>query len=374
MKNAIIEYIEYTNEEKEDLWKTATFVFDTNVFLNLYRYSNNTREQLIESFEFFKERIWMPYQVALEFCKDRYSVIAEANGRFDKIKEEANKLVEDWRKKLRLDENDQDIEELIDYLKVWIEKKKDINYSIFDVSNDEIFNRILELFDGKTGKAIDSEKKQMIEHEGEKRYEEKIPPGYKDSKKSDNKYGDLLVWKEILDYAKTEKVDIIFVTHDQKDDWWNISCGKNIGPRIELRKEFYEETQQRFHMYTMSTFLSFYMDTKGREIDKTIIEEIDLFASEMEQSNLSDESKEYRETFQRKKERDIDILQFQIFNMEMKNEQRKKQIELLQNKEMKTQLSVEEQKALLSNMRNFQKCKRRISQLNNILSNLMSTE
>ena len=79
MRNAVKEYIEYSSEEKNNLWNTATFVFDTNVFLNLYRYSNKTRNQLIESFEWLKARIWMPYQVASEFCKDRYSVIDEAN-------------------------------------------------------------------------------------------------------------------------------------------------------------------------------------------------------------------------------------------------------------------------------------------------------
>lgn len=245
MRNAIKEYIEFSSEEKNDLWNTATFVFDTNVFLNLYRYSNKTRNQLIESFECLKPRIWMPYQVALEFCKDRYNVIDEVNRRFEIIEAEADNLVDSWRKKLRLDENDQDVEKLIKYLKDWVIKKKESNYFIFDVSNDEVFNKLLELFDGKTGKAFNIEERENIEQEGEKRYEEKMPPGYKDNKKTENKYGDLLVWKEILGYSTTQSVDIIFVTHDQKEDWWNINHGKNIGPRIELRKEFYEKTGRR---------------------------------------------------------------------------------------------------------------------------------
>ena len=70
MRNAIKEYIEYSSEEKNDLWNTATFVFDTNVFLNLYRYSNKTRNQLIESFECLKPRIWMP----LVLCQDLVQV------------------------------------------------------------------------------------------------------------------------------------------------------------------------------------------------------------------------------------------------------------------------------------------------------------
>lgn len=104
MKNAIREYLELNSQEKNDLWGTATFVFDTNVFLNLYRYSNNTRNQLIESFEWLKKRIWMPYQVASEFCKDRYNVIDEANRRFDNISAEADKLADSWKTELRLDQ------------------------------------------------------------------------------------------------------------------------------------------------------------------------------------------------------------------------------------------------------------------------------
>ena len=41
MKKAIQEYIELKDIEKEALWNEAFFVFDTNVFLNLYRYSKN---------------------------------------------------------------------------------------------------------------------------------------------------------------------------------------------------------------------------------------------------------------------------------------------------------------------------------------------
>ena len=47
MRNAIREYLELTESEKENLWDNATFVFDTNVFLNLYRYSPKTRKQLV---------------------------------------------------------------------------------------------------------------------------------------------------------------------------------------------------------------------------------------------------------------------------------------------------------------------------------------
>ena len=58
MKNTIKEFIEPTNKEKQELWQKAVFVFDTNVLLNLYRYSAKTRKSLLAAFENFKFDFW----------------------------------------------------------------------------------------------------------------------------------------------------------------------------------------------------------------------------------------------------------------------------------------------------------------------------
>lgn len=372
MREAIKEYIEYSSKEKNDLWNTATFVFDTNVFLNLYRYSNKTRNQLLESFEWMGARIWMPYQVALEFCKDRYNIINEANRRFDNIGADADSLIDNWRKELRLDSNDPDIEELDKYMKEWIEKKKNNNYSIFDATNDEVLNKLLDLFEGKTGEAFSNEIKTSIEQEGESRYAEKVPPGYKDYKKTENRFGDLLVWKEVLNYAKTQDVDIIFVTHDQKEDWWNISSGKTIGPRIELRKEFYKETGHMFHMYTMSSFLSFFIENKGKSIDKTTIDEVELFASVMRKKVPRTELKEYYESLENQKEKKAAKLRFNIANLERKNKKRRNSINVLNKKAREGQLSAEQAKALEHNEINLIEGEEKLVKLNEQLSYLLS--
>ena len=371
MKNAIREYLELNSQEKNDLWGTATFVFDTNVFLNLYRYSNNTRNQLIESFEWLKKRIWMPYQVASEFCKDRYNVIDEANRRFDNISAEADKLADSWKTELRLDQNDLDIKELSKYLKEWIFKKRDSNYLTFNVTDDEVFFFFFDLFDGKVGKPFSGEEKLKIEQEGEKRYAGKIPPGYKDSKKVENRFGDLLVWKEIIGYAKSKKVDIIFVTHDQKEDWWNIINGKTIGPRIELRKEFYEETGRIFHMYTMSTFLSFFTANKENSIDKATIDEVELFTSVMRKKIPRTELKEYYESLEDNAEKAAAKLRFKIANLDRKNAKRRNSINALQKNARQRELSVEEDIALRRNEEHLIHDTAKIEQLKQQLSYLM---
>ena len=353
MKNAIKEYIELNSKEKKDLWNTATFVFDTNVFLNLYRYSNKTRNQLLESFEILKTRIWMPYKVALEFCKDRYSVIDEANKRFDDIETDANKLTTNWKKELRLDSNDSDIEELRKYLSDWITNKRNNNYCTFNATDDEVFCRLLHLFDGKVGTPFSAEEKSNIEQDGENRFKNKIPPGYKDNKKPENRFGDLFIWKEIIRYAKSKKVDIIFVTHDQKEDWWNISSNKTIGPRIELRKEFYEETGKMFHMYTMPSFLSFFTENKGKSIDKATMDEVELFASVMQKKIPRTELTEYFKSLEDNNEKLAAQLRFEIANLERKNLERRSQINTLRKKASGGELSTNENIALQRNEENL---------------------
>ena len=58
-----------------------------------------------------------------------------------------------------------------------------------------------------------------IENEYQQRYENRIPPGYKDIIKEDNKTGDLIIWREILAYCKENNVKkAILLSRDSKSD------------------------------------------------------------------------------------------------------------------------------------------------------------
>jgi hypothetical protein len=279
MKKAIQEYIELKDIEKEALWNEAFFVFDTNVFLNLYRYSKKTREILLGAMEQLKDRIWMPNHVAHEFMENRIEVIFETIDRYTTLHDETNSFMKTCVDMLRMKKEDSELVELQNYIETWIDTNKRKNLLITDVINDPILDKILELFDGKVGNKFDDEEMKQIIVEGNDRYEKKIPPGYKDAiKKSgildNNAYGDLIVWKEILRFSKKEKKNIIYVTHDQKEDWWNKVRGKTVGPRVELRREFMEETNNKFHMYTMNNFIRRFEDNKGIKIDQSIIDEV----------------------------------------------------------------------------------------------------
>lgn len=86
--------------------------------------------------------------------------------------------------------------------------------------------------DGRCMASVTQEEIYQVCEEGEKRFNSKnpIPPGFKDAKNKDGvrKYSDLILWKEVMSYAKENSVDVLFVTDDLKCDWWEEENGRKI--------------------------------------------------------------------------------------------------------------------------------------------------
>lgn len=78
-------YTNYTIEEYKNVWENGLIVVDTNVLLNLYRYSDDTRKKMLDIFGQLKKRLWIPYQVGYEFYKNKDNVIAEACKEYDDL-------------------------------------------------------------------------------------------------------------------------------------------------------------------------------------------------------------------------------------------------------------------------------------------------
>jgi hypothetical protein len=70
------------------------------------------------------------------------------------------------------------------------------------------------------------------------------------------KYGDLIVWKQILKSSvKNQWKHVLFITDDNKEDWWRIESGKTVGARPELAKEIFDAGVKSFYMYNSERFL-----------------------------------------------------------------------------------------------------------------------
>ena len=75
-----------TNAEFDLLWREGEVVLDTNVLLNLYRYGERSRRSWLDVLAHLKSRIWIPYQVAVEFQSNRVNVIVDQRRRYDDVR------------------------------------------------------------------------------------------------------------------------------------------------------------------------------------------------------------------------------------------------------------------------------------------------
>jgi hypothetical protein len=95
-------------------------------------------------------------------------------------------------------------------------------------------------------------------------------------------YGDAILWLQLIDYAKSEKKPIIFVTDDDKEDWWLESGGKTISPRPELVQEMLTEAGVKFYMYSADRFLDYAQKFLHLSEQPEVIEE----AKEIREQNV----------------------------------------------------------------------------------------
>lgn len=287
MKERFKEYIAPTEEEKRTIWENATIVFDTNILFNLYRYTAETRDDLLAVMEEHRDHLWMPYQVGFEYFNKRLEIIDKIACAHNVLKEKLNELkpkIEEAFNKdysnhplIKRDEffaaYDEAIISVHTKLDEWMQQMPDYR------ADDTILTRLLSLYDGKTGEDSTPEQLAAIYKEGEARFKESVPPGYKDWKKKENEgkrhqSGDLIIWKQMMDYAKTNGTDIIFVTEDQKEDWWYILDGKIESPRAELLREFKKETDKTLLMYRQKGFLT---DARA-DVKATTTEEVEVIS------------------------------------------------------------------------------------------------
>ena len=303
MKNKFFGYIPYSDYKFEELWKNATFVLDANILLNLYRYSKETQEKVIEYLQKISDRIWIPYNTAEEFFNNRTKVINDQKNVHKQIKNKINlSSVREDINKIRhttLSSKKEKMLEIIDNC------QKDLNRIIEDDENeisnsseDIVLNKILELFSNKVGEKFEEKELDKYIKIFDKRYDKQIPPGYKDAKKpkGNRKYGDCINWFEIINHAKSNEVDIIYITDDNKEDWFLTIEGKTIGPRMELLQEFYEKTNnQKIYIYNTDGFLTNF--NKYIEMSDTLSENISNEIKEINEYNCQDRSDMNGKTF-----------------------------------------------------------------------------
>jgi len=289
MKDTFPGYSRKTENEIKKIWQDGIIVFDTNVLLNLYRYSKATRETLVDLITKFKDKIWLPHQAALEYNKNRYEVISDQEKAY---KEFIEKVVQ-IQKDLQSTSKPPFLSELVHkelnavFDKVNSEVEESINKYCDYLKEDPIYSELSALFENRITEPFDDKKLEGIFKEGEERYKKKVPPGYEDekSKEGNRKYGDLVLWKQVLEKAKELSKPVLLITDERKTDWWwKIKDGRNMGPRHELVAEMYQHAKVDFHMYSSERFLSYGQSFLKEQINEQALKEIQAMKkAEMEE-------------------------------------------------------------------------------------------
>ncbi|MEQ6358006.1 PIN-like domain-containing protein [Lysinibacillus sp. M3] len=281
-------------EELKDFIKADEYIIivDSCVFLDYYRYSSQTAKAILKNLEHLKNYLWIPNQVYKEFKKNNNLVLQPNHNKYKNITTNVSSFTKKFENsfddlireynKFNFPKVNELRGKILEHLKS-IENeaeqyKKDIKKEMEDMAlllrSNDMLTFIEDLKEGnQVGKALSSFKLLEIVEEGQRRFKFNLPPGYEDegkdtsSKEAINKkddplapYGDLIIWKSLIEKARTEKVNVIFTTSDSKSDWWHLSEDKTeiIAPREELLAEFFEQTngKSKVLMIPMREFVS----------------------------------------------------------------------------------------------------------------------
>ncbi len=169
---------------------------------------------------------------------------------------------------------------------------------------DDIRDEFDKLFEGRIGPPPGTQGDvEALCKGGEERFKQKIPPGYMDAEKSktpeegkfshrglvyERRYGDLMLWRQLLAFAKdNKKATVMLITGDQKDDWWWREKGRTFGPKQDLVDEIHTFAGvETFWMYTPEMFLNSARDYTSVNVSQSSLDQLKEIRQDVLLSNL----------------------------------------------------------------------------------------
>lgn len=277
-------------EERENAYKSGLVSLDANALLDLYRFTPRARDELFEVLELLRERLLITHQVALEFHRNRLSVFD------DRTNVSSDECLEIEKHLLRVSErvrafsnrhqlSDVDRDGLIAMVSSLSENLKNeiMRAAAYDLSRDQVMNatdavlvRLDSLLEGRVGKDLSVAERREAIKEASRRRIENIPPGFADEKKGDiyASAGDYLMWRQLLNEAKSHGRPVLLVSNERKDDWVRKSKnGEVLGPRNELVIEMKSEAGVQLHTVTVVGLLKEARAYLGAEVSSSTIRE-----------------------------------------------------------------------------------------------------
>lgn len=237
-----------------------------------------------------RDQLWLPHRVAFEYHKQRPVKIIEQIGPAKRLRTtivDAAEAIGKARAEMRdhpfidwesmFDKTCQVMEGLADEM---LTKQEGF---LGRLTRDTLRDEITETYDGRVGPPYSRDSLKRIYEEGKTRYQEKVPPGFGDSKSHGGEkdepecYGDLVIWNQLIAEAKLRNRSIVFVTDDwKKGDWFWVSPSRSLlGPRPELVDEMFERSGKRFHVARSARFTEWMSGYLKRRVSAATVAELE---------------------------------------------------------------------------------------------------
>lgn len=244
--------------------QNAIFVFDTNVLFIPFDATEKSAVEIKSIFRRLKKdkKLFIPARVAREFANNRAKRIGELFLKIRQTKDNLNTglfqlddypILEGDENYANLKDNFRQICKLINDSRKALEN---IESNIRNWNwNDNVSKMYKGIFSSEVIIELQKPQNEIIE-DLKFRIEHKVAPGYKDSGKIDDGIGDLVIWTTLLEIAKTKNSDLIFVSNDQKNDWFYKQDKIGLYPKYELFDEFRRFTSgKNLHIINFTKFL-----------------------------------------------------------------------------------------------------------------------
>ena len=276
-------------EDYRNLFSDGMIVVDANVLLDLYLYYTKTRDTFILVLSALQERLWVPHQVVKEFWKNRDNKLRDPR-ETDSISRDlenrsttAINTLRAWSNRVHLpreaiDELSRTLSNAFQSVIGEVKKQADNDGREFasDTGRDPLLIAMVPILEGRVGPPFTGKDYVEAEKEARSRIVDRRPPGYMDGgKDGSGPIGDYLVWAQILLEAKSCDKDVLFVTSDNKEDWWRKDEDKrSLGPRPELADEFTATCGRRLFMIAPDGLLNWAREILDIEITDEEVQEV----------------------------------------------------------------------------------------------------
>ncbi|WP_157553294.1 PIN-like domain-containing protein [Jiangella gansuensis] len=318
LRELFLSYYSPTRQELRDVLLDGIISVDTNVLLDLYRYTPSARAELINLFSAFGERLFIPYTVAKEYQEGRLGAVLDhlgeyddARGHLEAARERAvsalNFLAK--RRSFRRDEFELELSRLDSAFRA-AERRVAALASDYDldpeglIDSDPIRKSLEPIFNGKVGRPLNPAAEQAHRELFGSENRTEVLPGDSDAKRKPiaRAANDYLIWNELKVEVARRGKPILFVTSDDKADWVGRERGRTERPRRELVEEMLRDCGVRPYMMQPAKFLELSREALDVAVSPGTVEEAS--ASEQGQEygsappivvhGLSDEPKRVR--------------------------------------------------------------------------------